>query len=378
MKKRMKGLLAAWVAFLMLLSIPGVSLAADYADVYVAENGGISLGVTTEIGGWLYSWMDLDSYGNMRDSLTSAGATTDADTWRVWLGGRAGHSSGAAEVKADVGLISAEEMPSKLRTLSDTYADTWEFYILEPVSRSGGGSPLPSYEVKFLDYDGNVFETKYIQQNATLVHRIPEKNPTVKDFTFTQWYMDEALTEPLDPSVRIKQDTVLYSGWEAYVPPVFTAPEGGTDVSDMGDVSNIKDNQIVITIGADTMMVYGRSVPLDAPAYMQDGIPMLPVRAVLEQIGMKGANLFTWSEAEMDALLLHSAMGDYKIASGSDMAYGVNTQLKLITAAKKVDYRFFIPYDALGRLYSISAKWNGHSDVNTVVLTVDTKVYPKY
>ncbi len=382
MKRRFMGLVAIWVALLMLLSIPSFVSAVEGEWVYILDSD-----ATITVGENAYDAVSYSATAPYASTLSQwareNGPDPNANSWALYLVDNRG-GSGSVVVRANVGTIAAGTELDQVSMLSDMTGaydnDDWNAFAIQaredaPIG-PGGGSALPSYTVTFMGYGDFVYTTKSVQQNAQVIK--PQNIPTVSGFTFTQWFADQECTNPFDFTTRIVEDTVIYSGWEEYKPETPKAPEGGIVVGEGTETYSPSDNQIVIMLGENTMQVFGRTVELDVPATMVDGVPVLPVRAILDEIGIDGAALYEWTNEAPDALSVHTPIGTFEVANGSNTATLTtgNTQVQMIGNAVKINDRFMLPYNAYTSLFGISVQWNDHANRERVTITVNHRVAP--
>ncbi len=105
----------------------------------------------------------------------------------------------------------------------ESCTSVWNFEI-DRVSGSmtlyGGWekSVTASYSVSFRPNNGDANYTAVVTAGSLLT---PPTTPVMDGYTFIGWYTDSACTAPWNFDIdKVNANTVLYGGWEIYVPPV--------------------------------------------------------------------------------------------------------------------------------------------------------------
>lgn len=185
---------------------------------------------------------------------------------------------------------------------------------------SSGGS-VSRYIVTF-DFDGAT-EKQTVKRNLTATEpKIPEKD----GYIFGGWFIDKEFTSKFDFSTKITKNTTLYAKWDkidikekqiiftigtktvllfgenkendvapiiknnrAFLPARFVAENLGADVewNEINQTVTITkdDITIILTIGNDTAIVNGKSVNLEYPAFVENDRTYTPIRFVAENLG---------------------------------------------------------------------------------------------
>ena len=205
-------------------------------------------------------------------------------------------------------------------------------------SSSGSTSILPSYTVSFGTDGGSQIASQNVAPNSAA--KEPEA-PTKEGFEFAGWYTDEELTQKYDFSKGVSSNLKLYAAWketgnssnqmiltvdkkEALVfgetktndvapkivndrtmlPARFVAENLGASVSwdaenrivtiSGKNIKTDEDITIVITIGAETAEVNGKTVSINSPAFIENDRTYTPIRFISEKLGAS----VEWIEAE--------------------------------------------------------------------------------
>ena len=74
----------------------------------------------------------------------------------------------------------------------------------------GGGGGTTYYTLRYESNGGTKYDSERYRRN-TLVEL--DKQPVREGYTFTGWYADKALTEPID-DIRMTSNKTVYAGWE--------------------------------------------------------------------------------------------------------------------------------------------------------------------
>ena len=81
---------------------------------------------------------------------------------------------------------------------------------LVPCGTHGGGGGTTYYTLRYESNGGTKYKDERYRRN-TLVEL--DKEPVREGYTFTGWYADKALTEPID-DIRMTSNKTVYAGWE--------------------------------------------------------------------------------------------------------------------------------------------------------------------
>ncbi len=213
------------------------------------------------------------------------------------------------------------------------YAKKFSLYTLAtreatpPVS-SGGG--VVSYSVNFNSNGGTKVKAVNVRAGNTVVK--PE-DPTKEGYTFEGWYLDKEFTQAYDFKTPVKKSISLYAKWVENAPktvmvltigekdaainnetvsndvaPViandrtmlpirFVAEAFGATVSWNDETKTVDitlaDTKITLVVGETVAMVNGEAKELDSASFIENDRTYLPVRFVMESLGMK----VEWNEA---------------------------------------------------------------------------------
>ena len=84
------------------------------------------------------------------------------------------------------------------------------FVLVYEEESGGGGGGTTYYTLKYESNGGTKYDSERYRRN-TLVEL--DKEPVREGYTFTGWYADKALTEPID-DIRMTSNKTVYAGWE--------------------------------------------------------------------------------------------------------------------------------------------------------------------
>lgn len=135
---------------------------------------------------------------------------------------------------------------------------------------SAGGVSSTSCTVVFETNGGSVTESRNIGWNSTVEE--PEI-PVREGYIFKGWYIDKELKTAYDFSTRVKGSMTLYAAWEN---------------------ADAFREQIIMEIGKNKVLVFGEEKYTDAPAILEEGLVLVPVRHVAESLGAE----VEWFDAE--------------------------------------------------------------------------------
>ncbi len=141
------------------------------------------------------------------------------------------------------------------------YAKKFSVYTLatREVTLPVGGGVL-SYAVNFNSNGGTKVNAVNVRAGKTVAR--PE-DPTKEGYTFAGWYLDAELTEAFDFETKIRKSVSLYAKWEENAPKTV----------------------MVLTIGEADATVNGETVTNDVAPVIVNDRTMLPIRFVAETFG---------------------------------------------------------------------------------------------
>jgi len=188
---------------------------------------------------------------------------------------------------------------------------------------SSGGGGVTRYTVTFDTNGGSSIAKQTVNRNTTV--KEPEQ-PQKEEYNFAGWFTDKELTNQFDFTSKITKSITLYAKWDivdktknqiiftigkteasvfgeakqndvapiikgdrAFLPARFVAENLGAVVewdNDTRTVTITKDDIIiVITIGAETAIVNGEAITLEAPAFIENNRTYMPIRFISEKLG---------------------------------------------------------------------------------------------
>lgn len=113
---------------------------------------------------------------------------------------------------------------------------------------------------------------------------------------------------------------------------------------------------VVVTIDSTTMLVDGKEVTLDVPAYLSaEGWTMLPVRAVTESLASaSNSQPVDWIAGNPGTIMIYYGDKTVSMTLGSTTMYINGTPVPMSTAPVIVNDRAFLPMRDLGRALGLS------------------------
>lgn len=113
---------------------------------------------------------------------------------------------------------------------------------------------------------------------------------------------------------------------------------------------------VVVTIDSTTMLVDGKEVTLDVPAYLSaEGWTMLPVRAVTEALATSSnSEPIDWIAGNPGTIMIYYGDKTVSMTLGSTTMYINGTPVPMSTAPVIVNDRAFLPMRDLGRALGLS------------------------
>lgn len=113
---------------------------------------------------------------------------------------------------------------------------------------------------------------------------------------------------------------------------------------------------VVVTIDSTTMLVDGKEVTLDVPAYLSaEGWTMLPVRAVTESLASaSNSEPVDWIAGNPGTIMIYYGDKTVSMTLGSTTMYINGTPVPMSTAPVIVNDRAFLPMRDLGRALGLS------------------------
>lgn len=192
-----------------------------------------------------------------------------------------------------------------------------------PSGGGGGGAVIDNVTISFDSNGGSSVSSKIVSKDTALS---APAAPTKDGYIFKGWYTDKDLKNAYSFSAKVTKDMTLYAAWEKIADPskqiILTIGQknalvfGQTKANDVAPliansrtmlparfvaenldakvewnakaqtvkITNDK-TEIILTIGADTALVNGKSVKLDSPAFIQNGRTYTPLRFICESLG---------------------------------------------------------------------------------------------
>ncbi len=235
---------------------------------------------------------------------------------------------GNSELPYYIKRINDEQIEVRLMNLPDNYANG----TLEDIN---GSKKAPYYSIPLVVYadiergDGEV--GMRVDSNGTSISDMGYAK--VNDSASQSTTVKESTTETTTRHTEAKSDT-------------------------QSNTENKLDNKVEVTIGAYTISVNGKSVALDAPAYIQGtGSTMLPLRAVSQ--GVVGSeDCVSWDAATKTAVISYGG-NTVSFTAGSDKALinGKSVTMANGVKAEIVNSRMFVPFRALGEALGADVSW---------------------
>ena len=193
----------------------------------------------------------------------------------------------------------------------------------------GGGRSTSRYTVSFESNGGSKVSNQTVTRNSVMKEPTA---PTKENFDFDGWYSDKELKTKYDFSAKVTKSFTLYAKWtekdnsvnqiiltigkkdaqvfgkaksndvapkiekdRTMLPARFVAENLGAKVEWDGEKQlvtitgkNLKTDEnvtILITIGSATVMVNGKEIKLDSPAFIENDRTYTPIRFISEELG---------------------------------------------------------------------------------------------
>ena len=207
-------------------------------------------------------------------------------------------------------------------------------FVITPIRTSSGGGGTARYTVSFDTNGGSELSKQTVTRNTAIKEPTA---PTKEGFDFAGWYTDKELKTKYDFSAKVTKSITLYAAWT----------EKDNSV-----------NQIILTIGAKTAQVFGKTKTNDVAPKIVNGRTMLPARFVAENLGAD----VLW-DGEKGLVTIkgknHKTSEDITILIyiGSDIAYVNGKEIKLDSAAFIEDDRTYTPVRFISEELGASVEW---------------------
>lgn len=122
-------------------------------------------------------------------------------------------------------------------------------------------------------------------------------------------------------------------------------------------------NKVEVQIGAKYIVVNGKKVTIDAPAYIQkfSSSTMIPLRAVSQ--GVVGNKECVKWDAETKTATIGFEGNEIRFTAGSNMAYinGKSVEMPNGVKAEITSSRMFVPFRALGEALGAKVRWDSET-----------------
>lgn len=208
-------------------------------------------------------------------------------------------------------------------------------------SRRSGSRSTPSYSIRFNANGGSEIGNISVKQGQA-IGSVSE--PKKDGYKFNGWYYDEELTKPYGSGDKITASSTLYAAWIA-------------------DPSRA----IVLTIGENESVVFGKTVTNDVAPKIVNGRTMLPARFVAEHLGAEVA----WDEDER-AVKITGKNGDGEaveivITIGAKTAIVNGEEIELDSAAFIENDRTYTPVRFITEQLGAKVDWNEETHRVTLI-----------
>lgn len=219
-------------------------------------------------------------------------------------------------------------------------------------------------EIKKLDVNGGKITITVDSESS--------KTPMTIKLTDASLYLDRTLPAgdyALNLVLANKSTDVMF---ETYNKEDGDDPSKDTFGFDVDEVEVLKDyvtvatagrdqgttftTNVVVTIDSTTMLVDGKEVTLDVPAYLSaEGWTMLPVRAVTESLASaSNSEPVDWIAGNPGTIMIYYGDKTVSMTLGSTTMYINGTPVPMSTAPVIVNDRAFLPMRDLGRALGLS------------------------
>ena len=230
------------------------------------------------------------------------------------------------------------KLPYYIRRMNDIQIEVFlmnlpDIYVGNSLKTVNGSTRTPYYSiplVAYADCDGEGQVTVEIDSNGTSISSMGSNtiNNSLATSTTTT---TEATTETT--TAEIKDDTSKLS------------------------------NKVEVQIGSSEIIVNGKKVIIDAPAYIQkeSSSAMIPLRAVSQGV-VGNEDCVKWN-AETKTAIIEFEGNEIRFTAGSNVAYinGKPKEMDYGVKAEITDSRMFVPFRALGEALGAKVSWNGES-----------------
>lgn len=197
--------------------------------------------------------------------------------------------------------------------------------VLRKKHSSSGSATAPTYTAQFDTNGGSAVSKAKTDENGKI-----EKpaDPTKEGYLFAGWYSDSKLTKGFDFSTALTKDTTLYAKWS-------------------------ENNEIILTIGSQTVSVFGSEIENDVAPKIVNDRTMLPIRIVAENLG----GTVTWN-GELQRVTIQKGADVILITIGADTAYVNGAAVKLDAAAFVENGRTYLPLRFVSENLGAQVAWN--------------------
>lgn len=237
------------------------------------------------------------------------------------------------------------KLPYRIRRINDVQIEVYlmslpDTYVGDSLKAVNGSTRTPYYSipmVAYADSDATANVTVSIDSNGTSI--------------------SNTLGNTLNSSLATSSTSTTVTTTEATTE---TTTEANNDSKDN---NTSLDNKVSVQIGADTITVNGKSVTIDAPAYIQksSSSTMIPLRAVSQGV-VGNEECVSWDPETKTATI--SFKGNVvKFTAGSNVAVinGKSVTMDNGVKAEITNSRMFVPFRALGQALGANVSWNGET-----------------
>ena len=219
-------------------------------------------------------------------------------------------------------------------------------------------------EIKKLDVNGGKITITVDSESS--------KTPMTIKLTDASLYLDRTLPAGDYALNLVAKDKATDVMFETYNKEDGDDPSKDTFGFDVDEVEVLKDyvtvatagrdqgttftTNVVVTIDSTTMLVDGKEVTLDVPAYLSaEGWTMLPVRAVTESLASaSNSEPVDWIAGNPGTIMIYYGDKTVSMTLGSTTMYINGTPVPMSTAPVIVNDRAFLPMRDLGRALGLS------------------------
>lgn len=236
------------------------------------------------------------------------------------------------------------KLPYRIRRINDVQIEVYlmnlpDTYVGDSLKAVNGSTRTPYYSipmVAYADSDTTANVTVSIDSNGTSI--------------------SNSLGNTLNNSLATSSTTTTVTTTEI-------TTETTTEADKNNNNGAVLNNKVSVQIGADKITVNGKSVTIDAPAYIQksSSSTMIPLRAVSQGV-VGNEDCVSW-DGETKTATISFKENTVKFTAGSNVAVinGKSVAMDNGVKAEITNSRMFVPFRALGQALGAKVSWDGET-----------------